>query len=68
MSGGMKLDITDYELTVLIESLRKVAHFEAGMTQAPHLCSQEDYEEWKLAAKLEKSLQRSRLMRRLYEF
>lgn len=63
----MKLELPDDAVVCVIDALRYVAHMEAGQTQAPMLCKPEDYEEWDLANRIEKSLIRSRIARRVHE-
>ncbi len=63
----MNLELPDEAVVLVIDALRYVAHMEAGQTQAPMLCKPEDYEEWDLANRIEKSLIRSRAARRVHE-
>lgn len=59
--------IADDDLELVIDALRYKAWNEAGQTQTPQLCKPHDYEEWDLAAKLEKTLARSRTARARHE-
>lgn len=63
----MNLAIPDDDVQVVIEALRYYAHMEAGQTQAPDLMHRDDFYQWDLAAKIERSLERSQRARRVHE-
>jgi hypothetical protein len=48
--------VSEDTLRLCVATLKYYAYMEAGQTQKPDLCTPEDYEEWGVAAKLERRL------------
>lgn len=59
----MQTRLSEREIRMIVKALRYYAHNEAGMSQQPGLLLPDDFDEWDLAAQLEKSLATSRRRR-----
>ncbi len=54
----IRIHIPRAMLTRIINALEYYAHMEAGQTQKPDLCDNEDYQEWDDAQELRKKLEK----------
>lgn len=63
----MNIEIANDALQCIVDALRYYCHMEAGHSQEPNLRDQEDYYEWTLADRIEKSLRRSNMARARHE-
>jgi hypothetical protein len=59
----MKLNLTDEQVSMIIDALDYVAHNEAGQTQEPDLCKAEDFEHYALARDIERRATRAEKLR-----